>query len=115
MVVHGVSLSPDQQKKIERIVTGYRPEFEAILRESFPRVRAVQERMNAEIRAVLTPEQRKQFDEDQRVLPGFGFGLQHQSMVPGPGMQPGPLMVPGPAMLPATPGMRPLPPLDGGN
>jgi hypothetical protein len=112
MVFPGLSLSPDQQKKIERIVTGYRPQFEAILRESFPRVRAVQERMNAEIRAVLTLEQRKQFDEDQRVLPGFGFGLQGHSVAPGPGV---PFMMPGPHMLPTTQDLRPQPPVDGGN
>lgn len=108
----GLSLSPDQQKRIEQIVSGYRPQFEAIVRESFPRVRAVQERMNAEIRAVLTPEQRKQFDEDQRGLPGLGFGLQGPSLAPGTA---GPFMMPAPPMFPTTHDLRPPPQLDGGN
>jgi Spy/CpxP family protein refolding chaperone len=116
MALPGLSLSPDQQKKIERIVTGYRPQFEAVVRESFPRVRAVQEKMNAEIRAVLTPEQQKQFDEAQRAPPGFGFGLQGPSLnvTTGPGM-PGPSMMPGTVTFPVPHEMRPLPPQDGGN
>lgn len=58
-----LDLSGQQELKARQIIERHRPELEAILHETFPRVRAIHERMAGELREVLTPEQRAKLDE----------------------------------------------------
>ena len=96
---HDLSLSPEQARQAERIVTNHRPELERIMHDSFEQVRGVQERMNAEVRAILTPEQRQKFEE---LCPPPG--------PPGMHLVPGARPPAGLAPLSPPPGMAPLPP-----
>jgi Spy/CpxP family protein refolding chaperone len=51
-------LSPEQEAKVQDILERHRPELDAILRESFPQVRAIHEEIDREIGEVLTEAQR---------------------------------------------------------
>jgi hypothetical protein len=48
--------------RIHEICERHRPKLDAVLRESFPLVRVIQEDIDREIREVLTPDQRVEFD-----------------------------------------------------
>ncbi|MBI2894025.1 MAG: periplasmic heavy metal sensor [Deltaproteobacteria bacterium] len=58
-----LGLSGEQERRAREIMERHRPELEAILHETFPKVRAINERMARELREVLTPEQRSKLDE----------------------------------------------------
>jgi Spy/CpxP family protein refolding chaperone len=77
-----LDLSPEQQEKVHAILERHRPELEAVLRESFPRVRAINEKIEREVREVLTAEQQKRLEE-----------IKARRPPPPPGAPPGP---PGP-------------------
>lgn len=66
---HQLELSAEQQHRTREILESHRPELEAILRESFPRVRAINEQVSEELRAILTPEQARRLAEIERQLP----------------------------------------------
>jgi hypothetical protein len=71
-----LGLTPDQAARARAIFESHRAELQAAIEESFPRVRAVQDRVDAELRALLTPEQAARFDELRKRrpplrLPGF--------------------------------------------
>jgi Spy/CpxP family protein refolding chaperone len=80
MLVRELNLSAEQDAKVREIFERFRPRFDAVVRETFPRVRAINAEMDKEIRAVLTPEQQKRFDELKARAPqggapgGGGFG-----------------------------------------
>ncbi len=61
--LHELGLSDEQREKTFRIFEQHRPELEAVLRDTFPKVRAINEQIEKEVREVLTPEQRKLLDE----------------------------------------------------
>jgi len=89
-----LGLSPDQRQKAHQIAQRYRPELEAILRETFPKVRAINERMEQELREQLTPEQRTKLDEMKARRPPMPPGPHpHRGPPHGPhgplGMPPG--------------------------
>jgi Spy/CpxP family protein refolding chaperone len=58
-----LDLSDEQRTRIHEIFERHRPKLDAVLRESFPLVRSVHETIDSEIRQVLTPEQRVEFDQ----------------------------------------------------
>ncbi len=58
-----LGLTAEQRDKTHEILERHRPELDAILHESFPKVRAVNDQIEREIREVLTPEQRAQLDQ----------------------------------------------------
>jgi hypothetical protein len=93
-----LGLSPAQQREAEAIFARHRPELDAVLQESYPRVRAVNERMESELRAILTPEQAKRLDTLKARRPpppphgpGFGGGPTELGPPPPPGGAPPPL------------------------
>jgi Spy/CpxP family protein refolding chaperone len=97
-----LGLSPEQEQRVQAIMERHRSEFEAILQESFPKMRAVREIVDKEILEVLTPEQRKKFDtlEAQRPRPpDHGPG----DPFPPPGPRPDDSMFPGPPPPPHEP------------
>lgn len=62
-IVAELGLSPEQAARARAIFESHRAELEAAVQETFPRVRAVQDQVDREIRAILTPEQVARFDE----------------------------------------------------
>ncbi len=57
-----LGLTPEQRKAVEAILQKYRPELDAILRETAPRVREVNERILDEIRLLLDENQRQRLE-----------------------------------------------------
>jgi Spy/CpxP family protein refolding chaperone len=92
-----LGLSQDQQNEVHEILERHRPELETILRESFPKVRAVNDQVEREVRAVLTAEQRARLDELKRRGPP----------PPPPGAPPPPPGFPGGPPPPGAPGFGP--------
>jgi Spy/CpxP family protein refolding chaperone len=64
-----LDLSPEQDTEAKAIMERYRPELEAVMRETFPKVRAVHARIDAELRSILNPAQRAKFEAFQRQHP----------------------------------------------
>lgn len=62
-------LAPEQRARIEGIIARHGPEVEAALGEALPRLRAVQDRVAAEIEAELTPAQRERFVRERARRP----------------------------------------------
>jgi Spy/CpxP family protein refolding chaperone len=58
-----LDLSKEQQAQARAIFEKYRPKLDAVLRETFPKVRAVQEQIDADLVKLLTNEQRRKFEE----------------------------------------------------
>jgi Spy/CpxP family protein refolding chaperone len=58
-----LGLSAEQEAKAKAIMDAHRPELENILHDTFPKVRAVHERIDGELRALLNADQRKRFDQ----------------------------------------------------
>lgn len=77
-----LKLTPAQETKADEITERYRPHLEEILRANFPKVQALNEEMEKELRALLTPDQTKVLDEMKARLPPMPPG--------GPGFRPPP-------------------------
>jgi Spy/CpxP family protein refolding chaperone len=58
-----LELSDLQRDQAWQIMDKHRPDLDAILGETFPKVRQVHERMRADLRDILTPPQREAFDK----------------------------------------------------
>jgi hypothetical protein len=103
-----LKLTPEQEAKARAITERHRPELEAIWREEFPKVKAVNEKMEKELREVLTPEQQKILDEVRAHRPPM---LRGGPMLPGGMMGPGgpPPGVPGLPPIGGPPGAGPPP------
>jgi hypothetical protein len=67
--LESLSLRPEQKKKIEAIIDSHGPEVEAIVAESMPRLRVVQERVAVEIEQVLDEGQRTEFRRERAKHP----------------------------------------------
>ncbi len=102
-----LNLSAEQQDKIHAIFEAHRPELDALIRQAYPKVQAINEQMDREMRAVLTPEQQARFDQIKARRPpqppppppppGGGPGMgpgQGPGMGPGPGGWPMPIPPP---------------------
>ena len=92
MPLHALDLSAEQMQQVHELHERYRPELEQVLRETYPRARAIQEKIEKEMRDLLTPAQREKLDQ---------LKPQHP---PGPPTKHGGLPPPGP------PGPHALPP-----
>lgn len=65
MLKRRYGLSDDQARRIDAIVQRRRPRVDSLMATVQPRLRAMFDSTNAEIRVLLTPEQRVKFDRDQ--------------------------------------------------
>jgi Spy/CpxP family protein refolding chaperone len=70
-LLRGVTLSPDQQQRVDSIRTRYRAQMDQMRQQQSgdrdaarTQMRATMEKQQAEIRAVLTPDQQTQFDQN---------------------------------------------------
>jgi Spy/CpxP family protein refolding chaperone len=86
-----LGLSADQRKKVDALFESHRSEVETVVRDSEPKMRVLSEKMDREMQAILTPEQRERLKtarERIEVLPAphpqlLGPG-PHGIFVPGP-------------------------------
>ncbi len=99
-------LSPEQETKAREITERYRPKLEAVWRESVPKLQALNEQMEEELRELLSPEQRKQLDEMKAHRPPPPGGPP----MGGPPMGGPPMGGPPPAPPPGAAGFGPQPP-----
>ncbi len=101
---HELGLSADQEVKARAIGERHRHEMDAILRSTFPQVRAIHEQMEQELRETLTDEQHKKLDElkaRRPPLPPGGPHPRHPGMGGPPGWGPPPgFYTPPPPPLP---------------
>lgn len=74
-----LGLTDDQRRQIEQIFARAQPRTDAVLNEMLPRLRAATDSINAEIQAVLTPEQRRRLG---RVEPRRVFEIPSDSASP---------------------------------
>ena len=58
-----LDLTPEQQRQARAIAEKRHAAMEEVLKQTFPQVRAAQEEMDRELRAILTDAQAKKFDE----------------------------------------------------
>jgi Spy/CpxP family protein refolding chaperone len=85
-----LNLTAEQREKAKAIFERHRATVEALIQESFPRVRAAQEQMDRELRAILTEEQARKFDELQARRPPRPPGGPGLGGPPPDGMPPPP-------------------------
>lgn len=71
-LTNDLSLSPEQQSKIEQILTASRTRVETLQRDVRERFDAEQRSLRDEIRQVLTPEQQQKFDQREKERGRFG-------------------------------------------
>jgi len=57
-----LGLSPKQRARLDSVAMRFRPKTEAVLQEAFPRLRALTDSMDREIRANLTAAQQAKLD-----------------------------------------------------
>lgn len=88
---HELNLTSEQQERIQTIFRSSRPRTDSVLQASLPRLEGIRDSVRAEVRAVLTPDQRRQFDEMEARGPR---GPWRQRGGPGPGFPGGPPMGP---------------------
>lgn len=69
-----LQLTEDQKTRARAIFDKHHSAVEATVRETFPRIRAAQEQMERELRAVLTEGQAKKLEEIQARRPPGGPG-----------------------------------------
>jgi Spy/CpxP family protein refolding chaperone len=63
-----LGLTPDQQKKLDEVLTEVQAKFKAIHEADQPEIEAARKVARDEIRALLTPEQLPKFEEHLRKL-----------------------------------------------
>ena len=65
-----LDLTAEQETQARAILDKHRPALEAILHQQFPRVRAIEDQVQSELRALLSPAQQKRLDEIRARRPG---------------------------------------------
>jgi Spy/CpxP family protein refolding chaperone len=89
-----LDLTDDQRTRIIAVLEGRRGEMDAVMSEVFPRMRAIGDSIDAEIRSILTPAQREKFDQGRRA-PRFGRLHVRHACPPGASCPPPPPPMPG--------------------
>jgi Spy/CpxP family protein refolding chaperone len=69
-LTEGLNLTPDQQAKVQPIINQGQPQIAAIHREAMQKMKAVVENTASQIRPLLTPEQQKKLDDNQKAPRG---------------------------------------------
>jgi len=105
-----LNLTPAQEVKAHEITERYRPQLEAILRANFPKVQALNEQMENELRSLLTPGQIKSLNEMKAHRPPMPPGRLMPSGEGPPSGDPGFVLPPSGGPPPWPPGLAPPPP-----
>jgi Spy/CpxP family protein refolding chaperone len=69
-LTEGLDLTPDQQAKVQPMINQAQPQIAAIHREAMQKMKAVVENTASQIRPLLTPEQQKKLDDNQKAHRG---------------------------------------------
>ena len=69
-LTEGLNLTPEQQAKVQPIIDQAHPQIVAIHREAMQKMKTVVDNTASQIRPLLTPEQQKTFDENQKSRQG---------------------------------------------
>ena len=69
-LTEGLNLTPDQQAKVQPIIDQARPQIAAIHREAMQKMKAVMDRTVSQIRPMLTPDQQKKLDDNEKAHQG---------------------------------------------
>ena len=70
-LTEGLNLTPDQQAKVQPMINQAQPQIAAIHREAMQKMKAVVENTASQIRPLLTPEQQKKLDDNQKARRGM--------------------------------------------
>jgi len=95
-----LDLSADQERQAEAIFERHRAAIDAVMRDSMPRIQAIDERVEEELGAILRPEQKARLAELRKRRPP----------PPPPGARGGPGGPPTPDFPPGPGGFPPPPP-----
>lgn len=68
-LTHALQLTPAQVEELHRLERLHRDELHQLMRETMPRIRAVLDSVENELRPMLTDEQRRKLDELQAHRP----------------------------------------------
>lgn len=115
MLVAELDLTGEQRAQVDAVMARYAPEFEAVIRATFPQIRAIEARMTEEVLPLLTDEQRAELQRLQVTATVLGRRPPPMRGGPppfGPGrMTPGgEWPTPFPPAPDGGPGAPPLPP-----
>ena len=69
-LTEGLNLTPDQQAKVQPIIDQAQPQIAAIHRECMQKMKAVMASTASQFRPLLTPEQQKKLDDNQKAHQG---------------------------------------------
>src|SRR5436309_7869990 len=69
-LTEGLNLTPDQQAKVQPIIDQAKPQIAAIHREAMQKMKAVMDRTVSQIRPMLTPDQQKKLDDNEKAHQG---------------------------------------------
>lgn len=72
-----LDLDAEQAKKVREIFAACRPQFEACMREVQPKLDALRQESNNQIRALLRPDQQARFDELRKEWQQHGHHGDH--------------------------------------
>lgn len=79
-----LGLTHAQRAKVDEILERYHPQFDAVFRSTFPRVRAISESLEADVREVLDERQKARFDALKAQRPSFPPPRGPWQAPPGP-------------------------------
>jgi Spy/CpxP family protein refolding chaperone len=65
-LTEGLNLTPDQQAKVQPIMDQAKPQIAAIHREAKQKMKTVMDSILSQIRPLLTPDQQKKLDDNQK-------------------------------------------------
>jgi Spy/CpxP family protein refolding chaperone len=69
-LTEGLNLTPDQQAKIQPIIAQAQPKIAEIHRDAMQKMKAVMASTASQIRPLLTPDQQKKLDDNQKAHQG---------------------------------------------
>jgi hypothetical protein len=61
-ILRELDLTPDQETEARRIIDAHGPEVEKVLADALPRLRAIHEQVERELRVILSDSQRRELD-----------------------------------------------------
>jgi len=79
-----LDLTGDQLAKVREVLDRYHPRIQAVMRESWPRLKPVFDEMAVEINVFLTPDQRARFDAERQRMEERRFGQGEPPDSPAP-------------------------------
>ncbi len=82
-LLHELALTAEQEEKARAILEQHHNEIEAMMKESFPKIRESRDRAFDAIRALLSDEQQQRFDAKRAAMEKHGPGFPPMGPPPG--------------------------------